>query len=72
MIKTKQMIVVDCYVMPKNIKQAFFECTNETGNDCYVYWCFDTDEDYSEKHKLVDRWLKENGITEDCLIRHCW
>jgi hypothetical protein len=67
----KTMRVVDCQHMPDNIKKAFFNSQNsEPSNDCYIMWYHDNYDDNDSK--LVQKYLEDNGIKDDVLIKYWW
>lgn len=83
----KLMQVFDCQDMPSNIREEFFDVTDDmvSSNDVHINWyvgeCDDTTyEMYGEKedaqHRLVDTWLKEDCgtelISEEVLIKRWW
>lgn len=81
--KFKRTKVFDCYDMPKDVKSAFFDCTDDAGNHCYVSWYIgsieeEDPEDYEKKvleqYRKVDKWLIEQGAKnkEKVIVEHSW
>ena len=75
----KLMKVFDCADMPSEVEQAFFYFTEGICNSVYVSWDIGedglTDDESIKKYKMVDKWLFENGATEEfeeVLIHHWW
>jgi hypothetical protein len=63
----KTMKVFDCQNMPEDVKASFFEATEGSDNDCYLFW-------YWASHANVDKWLVDNGAKRgsEVLISHWW
>lgn len=78
--KFEMLKVFDCWDMPDDVRQVFFERCGQ-GNDCYVGW-WPTPAEYledcvtqaNEDNTIVDDWLLNNGALphEKVIVSHSW
>ncbi|CAB4134476.1 hypothetical protein UFOVP273_95 [uncultured Caudovirales phage] len=85
MLKRIKKIVLDVQDFPDEVRDAFFAYTQQ-GNDCYVDWCLDDYcaaaevgkeseflEEYDDKDfAVVCKFLYDNGVRDNCIIKHWW
>lgn len=74
------MQVYDCYEMPFDVREAFFESASGYSNDCYISWWIEPEEADDEDglvnavYHPVTKWLMDQGAVfgSRVLISHSW